>query len=273
MRELPRRPRASVASEAMVQPGIDRDWLDRAFAAEPLTHAFAVWDLDAHPHRIRFLSCRDLSGTTLAYLLFWQGNPALPVVHWVGDDYRARCLTPHLPSPPAVAIVPEARAAEAQEALRAPRAAPILGQIRDGKSRQLPEPDSRIRRLRPGDSEALVRWAARQNDPIVSGYATVDLASDQVWGAFDGGELLGIARAQVRLPTLWVLGGVYVAPEARHRGLGLGLTAAGIQAAYAARARVGLWVREDNFEARDLYDALGFRTVERRVWIEAPALS
>ncbi len=253
-------------------PGIDRDWLDRAFAAEPLTHAFAVWDLVEHPHRIRFLSCRDLAGTTLAYLLFWEGNPLLPVVHWVGNDYRARGLAEHLPPPPAVAIVPESRTAEVLSALRAPAAAPILGQIRDGKSRQLPEPDSRIRRLVPADAEALGRWTARQNDPIVSGYARVDLLRDQVWGAFDRGELMGIARAQVRLPTLWVLGGVYVAPEARHRGLGLGLTAAGIQAAYAARARVGLWVREDNFEARDLYDALGFRTVERRVWIEAPAL-
>jgi ribosomal protein S18 acetylase RimI-like enzyme len=258
-----------MASGISVTPGIDREWLNRAFESEPLSHAFAQFDLIEHPQLVRFFSCRDRSGATFGYLLLWLGNPAFPVVHWVGDDDRARPLLAHLPPPPAIAIVPEARSPEVQEALRTPTAAPILGQIRDGKNRQLPEPDSRIRRLGLADMGSLLKWTARQNDPIVSGYARVDLARDYVWGAFDGGELLGIARAQVRLPTLWVLGGVYVAPEARHRGLGLGLTAAGIHAAHAARARVGLWVRENNYEARDLYDALGFRTVERRVWIES----
>ncbi len=257
-------------SAPTVRPGIDKAWLDRAFASEPLTHAFGVWDLAEYPDRADFLSCHD-GKTTIGYLLLWKGNPAMHVVHWVGGDRRTLAFLPHLPSPPLVAIVPDELSYEVRKALAGAPAFPILGQLLDPRAKHLPEADSRIRPLTRADLPTLSAWATRQADPIVSGYATVDLDRERVWGAFDRDDLVGVARAQVRHPALWVLGGVYVAPKARHHGFGLGLTVAGILAAKEAGARTGLWVREDNWEARDLYDALGFRTVERRSWIEARA--
>ena len=66
-----------------VRPTIDREWLERAESAEPLTHAYALWDLTRTPQLVRFASA--IRGeTTVGYLLLWLGAGDRPVVHWFG---------------------------------------------------------------------------------------------------------------------------------------------------------------------------------------------
>jgi ribosomal protein S18 acetylase RimI-like enzyme len=70
---------------------------------------------------------------------------------------------------------------------------------------------------------------------------------------------------------MWIVNGVYVDPNARGRGIGGVLVEAALASAREARARVGLYVREDRLEARRLYERLGFRPAGRRTWLDLGA--
>ncbi|MGI0067721.1 MAG: hypothetical protein ACREB9_04790, partial [Thermoplasmata archaeon] len=140
-----------MTSASPVRVGIDRDWLAHAVRQEPVMHAFAAWDLAWEPERIRIFSCgpaRSPSG----YLLIWLGDPAHPVVHWVGDPRITRALAEHLPprpftvggSPKCVAIV---------EAARGPVQWSFIHRLIAGPIAEVPgSRDPRVRAVGPDDA-------------------------------------------------------------------------------------------------------------------------
>jgi ribosomal protein S18 acetylase RimI-like enzyme len=254
-----------------LRPTIDREWLERASARDPLGHAYGRWDLDHAPNRVRFVSALD-GDQTVGYLLVWLGHPTRTVVHWVGADPRARILVEALPARPLVVIVPE-MFQDAVVSARGP-ARPFTLLMLANEPFAKPRLDARapptvrVRRLERSDLPALVAFAERQSDPMVAEYSVLDPGEEWIWGAFDQGTLLGAVRAAVRLAEIWVVNGVYVDPSARGRGVGGVLVEAALASAREARARVGLYVREDRVEARRLYERLGFRPVGRRTWLD-----
>ena len=131
-------------------------------------------------------------------------------------------------------------------------------------------PGSNARRLDPEDRAEVADFVRRYPDRLTTGYPALDLSRDVAWGSFDGDRLVGLARAPVRLPSVWVIGGIFVAPTDRGRGHGRLLTRAAVGAALSVGARPALYVRESNYGARRLYEDLGFRPVDRRVWIDFP---
>jgi len=253
-----------------LRPTIDRAWLEREAARDPLAHAFALWDLDHNPNRIRFFSAVE-GETTLGYLLVWLGHPSATVVHWVGAGAETG-LAGMLPPRPLVAIVSN-EVREAVKVARGPaREHPLRGMVRTHEaSEAAAEPPREVRRLTRGDVTALAAWARRQNDPVVADYPFLDPEAEPTWGAFEGRDLVGVVRAEVRLPRLWVLGGIYVHPSARGRGWGRSLVSAALATGEATGARVALYVREDRTEAVQLYERLGFRTAGRRTWLDLGA--
>ncbi len=260
-----------VTARAEVRPTIDRAWLEAAAATEPLAHAFALWDLERTPDRVRFFSAFD-GGAAVGYLLVWLGHPTATIVHWVGRHPAMRALAPMLPPRPLVAVVPP----EVRDAVVAAR-----GPAREYASLQMARPlvPARgpsapvpgVRALDRRDHTALASWARRQADPLVAAYPYLDPEADRIWGAFEGSALVGAVHAEVRLPRVWVLGGVYVDPDARRRGWGRALVRAAVDAAGATGARVALYVREDRADARRLYAGLGFLPADRRVWLDLGA--
>ena len=254
------------------RPTIDRRWLEAAAARAPLDHAYAVWDLDRFPAVVDGWSAVH-DGLTVGYALVWNGHPAFRVVHWFGAGPWADQLAERLPARPLVAIVPP----DARE--------PVLGAR--GPGREFPEllqfrpPDPLaaprgtapgvVRPLTAADGPTVQRWARRQRAAETNEYPGLDLTSERAWGAFDGDALVGVARAAIRLPTLWVIAGVFVDPIARGRGFGTGLVRAVVGAAADAKAATGLFVREDRSPARRLYSELGFRVVGERRWLDLGA--
>ena len=253
-----------------LRPTIDRAWLEREAARDPLAHAFALWDLDQNPDRIRFFSAVE-GETTQGYLLVWLGHPSATVVHWVGGGAHSG-LADLLPPRPLVAIV-SSEVQDAVEVARGPaREHTLRGMIRTHEpSPDVAEAPGEVRRLAREDVAALATWARRQNDPVVADYPFLDPEAEPTWGAFEGRDLVGVVRAEVRLPRLWVLGGVYVHPSARGRGWGRSLVSAALAAGEATGARVALYVREDRAEALQLYESLGFRMAGRRIWLDLGA--
>jgi len=255
-----------VASELELTPTIDRGWLERAARDEPLPHAYALWDLERMPDRVRFISAVR-AGTTVGYLLVWLGRPDRPVVHWVGGADLREPFERSLPPPPFAAVVPTEIAPGL--AARFPRARVASLQLLLRARAPVPEPArARVRRLGAPDREALHALVRRGNDPELSSYGGLDPADDAVWGSFDDERLVGVARAAVRLPRLWVVSGVYVEPSERRRGLASAVVGALLGEAGRAGADVGLYAQEADPAATRLYASLGFREVGRRGWVE-----
>lgn len=251
-----------------LRPTIDRSWLEAAARRDPVAHAYALWDLSRAPDRIRVVSA-VLHGRTIGYLLVWLGHPRAPIVHWVGTDPRGTALADSLPPRPMVAIVPEPFRDAVVRARGPGREYLLLGLQADPVSSERGDPpEVGVRRLERSERSVLVRFAARQEDPVVADYALLDPGAEPVWGAFLGPDLVGVVHGAVRLPSIWVLGGVYVDPIARGQGLGRALVRSAQRAAAADGAPVALFVREDRLAARTLYESLGFRPVTARRWID-----
>lgn len=254
-----------------LRPTVDRAWLEQEAVHHPLMHAFALWDLERTPDRIRFFSVLD-HDVPIGYLLVWLGHPTATVVHWVGTDPATRGLAEFLPPRPLVAIVPR----EVQDvvvASRGPAHEFVLLQLARTAppASPSPNPSPGIRLLTREDVPRLSEWARRQADPVVAEYPFLDPAVDRAWGAFHGTALVGVVRAEVRLPRVWVLGGVYVDPAARGRGWGRALVMTALRAGESTGAQVTLYVREDRVGVRQLYESLGFRPIDHRVWLDLGA--
>jgi ribosomal protein S18 acetylase RimI-like enzyme len=246
-----------------LRPGVDGAWLERAARASPVEHAYALWDLRQAPDRTRFVSLvRD--GVTKAYLLFWHGNPAAVVAHWVGDPDPE--LVPALPAPPCILLVPDGAADLVRRSRPGVPASPTLLMAR---SVVVPLPgDSRgVRRL-TGRDRGLLPDVVEPSSPFHPAYARLDPDVEPVWGAFDGQRLVGLAHASVTLPFAWVIAGVYTRPEYRGRGVAQAVTAGVCRAAEAVGAVATLFVREANLPALRAYEKLGFARRGRKYWIE-----
>jgi len=254
-----------------LRPTIDRRWLEASAEREPVDHAYALWDLDRFPDRIRTVSAVR-RGTTVGYLLVWMGLPSTPVVHWHGSGPGTERLATALPARPLVAIVPPdvrpAVVAARGEAREFPEQ--MMVRPRDAPAPR-PPAAADVRRLGPDDATELSTWATRHPDPLTHEYPGLDPGADAVWGAFDAGRLVGAARAAVRLPKEWIVAGVYVAPDARRRGFGAHLVASIADDAARHGARTGLYVRDDRPDARRLYERLGFRAIASRLWLDLGA--
>ena len=245
--------------------GIDRQWLEAEAAVDPVSHAWALWDLDHERGRFRFVSfLRD--GLTRAYLLVWYGGPT-PIVIWVSKDPADGLLCLGLPLPPVHAAVPERVAPAVRQRLRASswRVVDVLV----CSSRPLGPPDPRVRALTSDDASAVSQLAARNPEAQWLGGLSDFLGRLPVWGAFEADRLVAVARVAIQLPAVWHISDVFTDPDFRGRGLAREVTAAVTNQALAAGARASLTVRADNAPAQTIYRELGYQQFDRRIWIES----
>lgn len=252
-----------------VVPDIDPLWLERLYDADPATHALAVWDRLAWPESVEFWTLLE-ENVPRAYLLVWKGLPGCPVLHWVGSTDSPEPMLERVPPRPLLAIIDP----EVGELLRRERGPTIEYTLRF-RQRWGPAPDPEqgrpVRRLTPEDRGALRALAEGDHSSVTDTYLSIDLHHEWVVGGFDGAELVAVARAEVRLPRVWHVSGVFTVPRARQRGWGRAVVAQLLRDADSIGAGSALFVRDDNTAARALYDALGFDTGVPRLWVDAGA--
>jgi GNAT superfamily N-acetyltransferase len=232
-------------------------------------HAFALWDLEQYPERVRFASAVR-GRETLGYLLLFPLGNGGTVVHWIGDPHTTSGLLDWLPPRPLIVLCSEGAGTEI-ERLRGPGIVKtVLAQIAPVGAPPPGGPqDEMVRRLTGDEWPMLQRFAAGQKDRIGVGYADIDPAREHVFAGFDHGQIVALARPAARLAHVWIVGGVYVEPDHRNQGWGRAVVRALMVESARAGAPCGLFVREEGAPARALYDKLGYRTVGRRTWIGA----
>jgi ribosomal protein S18 acetylase RimI-like enzyme len=257
------------SASATLRPTIDRRWLERRATADPILHAYALWDLDRHPDQVRFVSAVR-ADETLGYLLIWLGARTAPIVHWFDETPEARALLGGFPPRPFVAVVPEGVRGEIEREHGPVGAYPLLIlSARPENDDPNPEATPAVRHLTGSDRGALLALTTDRSELVASEYPHLNPDRELIWGYFGGARLCGVARAVVRLPHVWLLSGVFVDPAQRGRGVGLALVRAALAEARAAGVVVGLYVREDRPAARAAYERAGFRPHARRVWLDA----
>ena len=84
---------------------------------------------------------------------------------------------------------------------------------------------------------------------------------EQVLVAEIGGRLVGKINTSARAFTRFQVGGVYVLPALRGRGIGCRMTAEFVSSLIAQGRGVSLFVKKTNPAARSVYARLGFNTL------------
>ncbi len=254
---------------ALVRPGIDSAWLEGLFRDRPADHALAVWDRTVWPEAVDFLSLVE-DGRPTAYLLIWKGLPGCPVLHWLGEAGDPEPLLKEFPPRPFLAIVPPELAERVAEHGAPSRAYPL--HLRERPPTPVaPNGDRPTRRLGAGDVPALHDLASSDPSTVTDTYLAVQPERDWIVGGFHGSELVAVARAEVRLPRIWHISGVYTRPAYRQNGWGRAVVAHLIREAADSGAGTALFVRDDNLPARGVYDRLGYASGGPRVWVDAGA--
>jgi GNAT superfamily N-acetyltransferase len=250
-----------------LEEGIDRAWLEREARDAPFAHAYALWDLQHAPDRVRLVVLHEEDRPS-AYLLIWYGGPSVPIVHWVGAPDPTGTLVGAVPTGPLQAVVPEAVAPALIERRRPSSTARILMMERDRGSADLGKRGPTARRLTmPEDGSAWARFLPRIDPATADAYRSLELNHEWIAGAFEREEIVAVARAAVRLPDFWIVSGVFTRRDRRGFGYGGAVTAEVTRAANRAGARTGLAVRADNHAALSVYERLGYRVTDRRLWL------
>lgn len=242
---------------------IDPEWLGELYRDSPVLHAFAVYDRAEFPERISF-RVLEKDGRPVAYLLVWTGAEGQRAVHWLGSEEAPERLAAEFPDPPFTGVVPDGVGTALQR--RFPAAA-IQG-VELQVCRSAPEAMGRARRLVAADGPALEAFASRSDEPLGRGFRGRKPEDGYVVGVFEDTQLVSVASAMVRLPEVWLIGGVVTQPEFRGRGYAASTTSWLARAALGVGALPSLYVRDANPVARSVYQRLGFRPVSHRSWVE-----
>ncbi len=239
----------------------------------PIDHAFALYDQERYPDRVRFHLLRE-GPRLVAYLLIWLGDPAVPEVHWSGAAVTSDLLADALPPRPFVLNAPPEVEPLVQRHRGPVRTYPLEVLVRPSHH-PLPPPDPgvRVREVGPEEREALRALPAwTSNLPPESLVGPASPGGPRLVGAFLPGPRVApvaVARTLVELPGLWVLGGIFTDPGHRGRGFGRAATQSLIASAQRVGADSALYVRADNAPARSLYSRLGFRRHHSLLWMDA----
>lgn len=139
------------------------------------------------------------------------------------------------------------------------------------EGRSVPAPGAAVRTAVPPDADALFPLhSAYEREEVVTEIHRFDarasraaldgiLASEIVAVAELEGRAVATARTNARGFRTWQIGGVYVVPELRGRGWGRYVVSHLVGLLALAGKAAGLFVKERNPAARNLYLSMGFR--------------
>ena len=94
------------------------------------------------------------------------------------------------------------------------------------------------------------------------------IAKMPIYGVFVENELVSYAGSFIQLPQIWMIGGVYTAPDHRNKGYASLATSAVTKEALKKAEKAALFVRSDNLPAISVYERIGYRKIGEKMWID-----
>jgi GNAT superfamily N-acetyltransferase len=89
-----------------------------------------------------------------------------------------------------------------------------------------------------------------------------------MYGVFIENELVSYAGSFIQLSQLWMIGGVFTAPNQRNKGYASLATSAITTEALRKAEKAALFVRSDNFPAIRVYEKIGYQKIGERLWVD-----
>jgi len=94
------------------------------------------------------------------------------------------------------------------------------------------------------------------------------LARMKMYGVFINGRLASYAGSFLQTPEIWMIGGVYTHPELRNNGYSTLATSAITEESLRNAMAAALFVRSDNFPAMRVYEKIGYRKIDQKMWVD-----
>lgn len=94
------------------------------------------------------------------------------------------------------------------------------------------------------------------------------IAKMPIYGVFIENELVSYAGSFIQMPQVWMIGGVFTAPNHRNKGYASLATSAVTMEALRKAEKAALFVRSDNFPAIRVYEKIGYRKIGERLWVD-----
>lgn len=234
---------------------------------DPCRHAWVLQDLRLWPDSSRNFALEDQGEWAYVH---WTGHPSQrrnPAVMIDGPPHLVKPLLKYLPTGPFV--VRESDAAVKDVVIEARPTARVFHEERMDVSAATfrPAPIPHIRRLTADDAPFVARFFGA---PPAATEAFVGWLQGAAafMGAFEGDTLQALGSTAVSLPEVWGLIAIETRPEARGRGFATQVTSALTQFALEKAPVVSLTMVTDNAPARKVYERLGYRTAQNRIWID-----
>lgn len=89
-----------------------------------------------------------------------------------------------------------------------------------------------------------------------------------VYGVFVDDRLVSYAGSFIRLPQIWMIGGVYTHPNSRNQGYATLATSTITEEALKHAETAALFVRSDNYPAIRVYEKIGYKKIGERLWVD-----
>ncbi len=89
----------------------------------------------------------------------------------------------------------------------------------------------------------------------------------KTYGVVVNNRIVGVGGYYVVEPEVYLIGGIYVEPEYRGRGIGKYISCFLTRKALEDTDRVVLWVNTENKPAIRIYDSIGYRVIRVNAWV------
>jgi len=226
----------------------------RSYKKYPVFFAYLYYDVFHEPEVAEVPYINTAGDFVRGYVLVYWRPRQCPAVHIVGDVDSARlpdvdCMTVHLETWRQVELPDGAE--------RTPALTMTCGEDCRERARDI---------LARGSWS--VRRSSREDYRRLTSPADAEYLSPRcdVYGVYESGVLISAAAVCVHLPEVWLVSGVYTAPQFRGRGAATYLTAYITELATSNGALAALSVAEENAAAVRVYKKIGYRAV-RSFWL------
>lgn len=239
--------------------------LDAFLHKDVLLNAYAIWDLHYMRHRSRFFLVQ-VDGEIQGVLLDFYGHTGFHSIWLRGTNKAVEKL---LNVPMYNKMLFPFMLPENEEVIK--RKFPISAQsttdfmlLKRGSERLRINHSARLLSQSDASAFACLRKKTHETPSTKEMKHALEIIKEQpVYGIFANSMLVSAATFHVKLPEIWIIGGLYTRPEYRNLGYTTSITSIMIREGLRETGCIGLYMREDNYPAKRVYEKAGFKLYKK----------